>query len=139
MDATMNMGSDPRRRAGRSSKALRRTAAVAAVVAGAVHIPVTPEHLREAPYMGVMFLALTVACLGLAVGLWFSESTTVVAAAGMVCGAAIVGYVLTRTVAFPQLADDVGNWLEPLGVAAIPSEAVVVASCVVLVRGPPRR
>ncbi|MDQ2788246.1 MAG: hypothetical protein M3Y73_00515 [Actinomycetota bacterium] len=43
---------------------------------------------------------------------------------------AIVGYIGTRSVAFPQLADDVGNWLEPLGIVAILAEAVVVIAAV---------
>ena len=47
-------------------------------------------------------------------------------AAATVCGLAILGYAATRTVAFPQLADDVGNWLEPLGIVAICSEATVI-------------
>lgn len=36
------------------------------VLAGVSHIPVTAEHLREAPYMGVLFIAFTVASLGIA-------------------------------------------------------------------------
>jgi hypothetical protein len=35
-------------------------------------------------------------------------------------------YAATRLVAFPQLADDVGNWLEPLGVVSVLSELAVV-------------
>ena len=46
-----------------SDQVLRRGAAFAALVAAAVHIPVTPEHMEHAPYIGVLFGALTIACL----------------------------------------------------------------------------
>ena len=34
--------------------------AVAAVIAAAAHVPVIAPHLSEAPYMGVLFIVLTV-------------------------------------------------------------------------------
>ncbi len=116
-----------------SDGVLRRVAAFAALVAAAVHIPVTPEHLEHAPYIGVLFVALTIACVVLAVGLLLSENSVVAVVAATICLQAIIGYILTRLVALPLLSDDVGNWLEPLGVTAIISESVVVATCVVLV------
>lgn len=48
------------------------------------------------------------------------------AAAAATCGAAVVGYALTRLIAFPMLADDVGNWFEPLGVVSVVTESIVV-------------
>ena len=57
------------------------------------------------------------------------DSPAVCLAAAMTCGLAIVGYGATRLVAFPLLADDVSNWLEPLGVLSITAESVVVAVC----------
>ena len=78
--------------------------------------------------MGVLFILLTTACLLLA-GVSLTSSHPA-GPTGLVCGAAIVGYAATRLVAFPQLADDVGNWLEPLGVVAVVSEGVVVGAAV---------
>ena len=37
------------------------------------------------------------------------------------------GYVLTRSVPRPDDPHDVGNWLEPLGMAALITEGIVVA------------
>ena len=37
-------------------------------------------------------------------------------------------YAATRFIAFPMLADDVGNWLEPLGVLSGAAESVVVVA-----------
>jgi hypothetical protein len=102
--------------------------AVAAVVAAIAHGPVIGEHLSEAPYMGVMFILLTIACLALAAIALARDCAAVYVAAIAVCGLAVLGYAATRTFAFPMLADDVGNWLEPLGVLAIISELTVVVS-----------
>jgi hypothetical protein len=46
--------------------------------------------------------------------------------AASTCGLAIGGYALTRLVALPALADDVGNWFEPLGVVSILAETATV-------------
>jgi hypothetical protein len=101
--------------------------AAAAAVAAAAHIPVIGEHLAEAPYMGVLFVLLTGACFALGAAALMRDSRAVYAASAGTCALAIVGYAATRLVAFPMLADDVGNWFEPLGVVSIASEAIVVA------------
>jgi hypothetical protein len=102
--------------------------AAAALVAAIAHVPVIGPHLHEAPYMGVLFILLTVACLGIAVAICLRDSAALYAAAVVTCGPAVLGYAATRLVPFPMLADDVGNWLEPLGVLSVASELVVVAA-----------
>jgi hypothetical protein len=96
------------------------------LVAGAAHVPVIPEHLKEAPYMGVLFILFTVSVVALAGALVRSSSYLTYAVAVALCAAGIVAYVATRLVAFPQLSDDVGAWIEPLGVLSIATEAGVV-------------
>lgn len=108
---------------------------VAALVASAAHIPVIGPHLDEAPYMGVLFIVLTVACAVLAVTLAVHDGPVVYGLAILTCGLAVIGYAATRLVAFPMLSDDVGNWLEPLGIVSIVSESVVVVgSAIALAR-----
>ena len=86
--------------------------------------------------MGVLFIVLTVACATLAVGALVRDSRALYTLVILTCGLAVVGYAATRLVAFPMLADDVGNWLEPLGVVSIVSETVaVVAAIAALVEG----
>ena len=114
--------------------ALRYPAAALAVVAGLVHVPVTPDHLAEAPYVGVLFIALTVSCLLLAVLLQLADSRGAWGFSATTCGLAVVAYVASRSVALPQMADDVGNWLEPLGVAAVLSESAVVVLSLLALR-----
>lgn len=112
----------------RQALTLRWVLAPAALVAAAAHLPVIGPHLAEAPYMGVLFIVLTAACLALAVAAMVRDTMAVYALAALTCALAILGYIATRLVAFPMLADDVGNWFEPMGVLSVASEAIVVLS-----------
>ena len=112
--------------------------AVAAAVAAVAHIPVIAPHLDEAPYMGALFILLTAACVALAAAALVRDSAAVYALAGLTCGLAVIGYVATRLVPFPMLADDVGNWLEPLGVVSVLSEAVAVTAAITALMRRPR-
>ena len=119
-----------------SSELVLRAATVAAILVAAVaHIPVIAPHLEEAPYMGVLFIALTAVCLGLGAAIAGTGATWAYRSAALVCGAAVLAYAATRLVAFPQLADDVGNWFEPLGVVSVVSESVVVALALAVLGG----
>jgi len=102
----------------------------ATVMTAAAHLPVIEPHLHEAPYMGEEFVVLTVACLLLGLAAIVCDSPVVYSLTAVTCGLAILGYVATRLVAFPQLADDVGNWLEPLGVVSVVAEVVAVITAV---------
>lgn len=105
----------------------RRTPTIALLfVASLAHVPLIPEHLHEAPYMGVLFALFAVSAFTLAAVLAARPSPALQGVAGMLCGAALLAYAATRVVAFPQLADDVGNWAEPLGLLAVAAELGVV-------------
>jgi hypothetical protein len=107
---------------------------LAAAASAAAHVPVIAPHLDDAPYMGVLFVLLTSACAHFA-GLALRFDTRLLyACAATVCGLAVAGYAATRLVPFPKLADDVGDWLEPLGVLAITAEAAVVVSALIALR-----
>jgi hypothetical protein len=96
--------------------------AATAIVAALAHIPVIAPHLNEAPYMGEEFIVLTVACLLIAIAAAVCDSALVYLLGTITGGLALGGYVATRLTAFPQLADDVGNWFEPLGVVSVLAE-----------------
>jgi hypothetical protein len=115
-------------------RAARWVLAAAAGVAAIAHVPVIGPHLEEAPYMGVLFVVLTAACAFLAVAALVRGGSAVYLLTVLTCGLAVLGYAATRLVAFPMLADDVGNWLEPLGVVSIVSESIAVAAAVVALR-----
>lgn len=114
--------------------ALRWATVAAILVAAVAHMPVIAPHLEEAPYMGMLFIGLTAVCLGLGAAIATAEPKWAYSAAAVVCGAAVLAYAATRLVAFPQLADDVGNWFEPLGVISVISESAVVAFALLAMR-----
>ncbi|HEU5043392.1 MAG TPA: hypothetical protein VFT75_04580 [Nocardioidaceae bacterium] len=113
---------------------LRWLAAATLVASGVVHIPVIPMHLEEAPYIGYLFIALTAVCFALAAAVLLVDSMLVWAAGGVVTALAVIAFVLSRTVGLPQIEDDIGNWTEPLGIAAITAETLTVLLAVVALR-----
>jgi hypothetical protein len=112
-------------------------AALLAEVA-AVHIALVPAHLREAPYAGVLFIALSTASLMLCVVMIVADQPLAWAAAGGLTASAIVAYVVSRSIGLPMLADDIGDWVNPLGVGALCAEAIAVAVALFVLsrRGP---
>src|SRR3954451_11504183 len=95
----------------------------AALVATATHVPITRDHLEEAPYIGFMFVLLEAAGVALAGLLMRREDRRLYASCSALGGLAILAYVLSRSIGLPQIRDDVGNWAEPLGIVAIAAEA----------------
>jgi len=113
---------------------LRRPAALLLVVTAAAHVPLVPEHLEEAPYVGVLFVALSSAAVALALLLVLRDTPLVWAATGALTLLAVLGFLASRTVGLPQLGDDVGNWTEPLGFPAVAAEILCLVSAVVVLR-----
>jgi hypothetical protein len=100
-------------------------ASILLFVAAGTHVPLVREHLEEAPYVGWLFIALSVACIVLGVAILFLDSPGLWVVSGVVCFAAVVAFLASRTVGLPQIGDDIGNWTEPLGFPAVVSQALV--------------
>lgn len=113
---------------------LRWLCAPALLATAGLHLPLVPEHLEEAPYVGVLFIALAVACTALAVLVVLRDRPVVWAASGLVALLAIAAFLVSRTVGLPQIGDDVGNWTEPLTFPALAAEAVTVVLAVLALR-----
>jgi hypothetical protein len=134
------MSSAPARRTGPSDTAVSsrasfvttpvRSTSVPAVVAatliaGLAHVPVTGQHLEEAPYIGVLFVLLEIASLVLAIALMIVPSRAVLLATAAVGVLAILAFVVSRSVGLPQIGDDIGNWTEPLAVVSVAAELIM--------------
>src|ERR1700761_3152155 len=74
----------------------RQTAALCVLVAGLTHVPLIPDHLVEAPYVGVLFIALAGIAVLLAAGLLIHDSPVVWGLTVAVMTAAAVAFVLSR-------------------------------------------
>jgi hypothetical protein len=113
---------------------LRWTAAVLLLATAATHIPLVPEHLVEAPYVGMLFVALSAASLALAVLVVLVDTPLVWAATGTMTLLAVIAFLVSRTVGLPMIGDDIGNWTEPLGLPALAAETLAFLAAVAVLR-----
>jgi hypothetical protein len=81
----------------------------------------------ETRYLFWMYIALMAASLVVAGALLHTRDRRVWAASAGLAASAIAGFVLSRTTGLPGATDDIGNWTEPLGLAALFVEGAVVA------------
>ncbi|WP_052442819.1 hypothetical protein [Streptacidiphilus neutrinimicus] len=116
---------------GRGSAALlaRGVAIVALAGTALVHLVQLPDTAHQMPGLAVLFAGLALTAAGLAVALVRTDSPRLWQATALTAGAALGGYVLTRSTAVPFDNGDVGNWLEPLGLAALFIEGALLALC----------
>ena len=104
----------------------RAGAVVGLASIGLIHLLDIPGKFTDAPYMGWLYVGLIVGSVGVAAVLIERHDRRAWAAAAAVAVAPLVGYVLTRTVGLPQARDDIGNWAEPLGLASLFVEGLVL-------------
>jgi hypothetical protein len=106
--------------------ALRAVTATGLITMGVIHAVEIQGELGGAVWLTVGFILLAAA--GPLAGLWLLVQPTVPAwvLAGLVCLLAALGYMATRSFGVPGDHDDVGNWLEPLGLVALITEWLVV-------------
>ena len=91
-----------------------------------IHALQVPEAFEETLYLGILFIGAILASLGLAAVLTRTSDQRAWVAAGGLAAAIMLGYVLTRTSGLPDATLDVGNWTEPLGLASLVAEGLVV-------------
>ncbi|QXC62482.1 hypothetical protein KSP35_06685 [Aquihabitans sp. G128] len=92
-----------------------------------VHLLDLQGKLTETPYLGYAYIALIVGCVVAAAMLVRGDVRRGWLLGGGLAAATLVGYVVNRTVGMPSATEDIGNWLEPLGLASIFIEGCVAA------------
>jgi hypothetical protein len=105
----------------------RSVAAIGLAGIALIHLLDSLGKFRETPYMGWMYVGLMLSCLAVAATLLHTHAREAWLATIALPVAAIVGFILTRTSGLPQAHGDVGNWSEPLGLAALFVEGCVIA------------
>ena len=83
--------------------------------------------LRDPAYLGQGYRLLEIAGVVVALVLLVLPSIPAWLLAGGVALGPLVGFTLTRTVGLPNATDDVGNWGEAMGVAAVSVEFALLA------------
>ena len=106
--------------------AVRASAAIGLIAVGVFHALEIQGQLSGAVWLTAGFCLLTV--VAPAAGLWLLAHPSLGAwqFGALASAAALGGYILTRSIPVPGDTGDVGNWLEPLGLAAILTEGVVI-------------
>ena len=112
--------------------AVRAAGAIGLITVGIIHALEIQGQLMGAAWLTVGFVLLA-ACAPVA-GLWLlaRPSSAAWGFSGLVCILAAGGYILTRSVPVPGDTGDDGNWLEPLGVAALFIEGIVIILAVLV-------
>lgn len=113
--------------------AARAAGAIGLLTVGLIHVLEIQGQLSGAVWLTVGFCLLAVSAPVAGLWLLIRPSAAAWQASGLVCVLAAAGYILTRSVAVPGDPDDRGNWLEPLGVAALFTEIVVAILAVAVV------
>ena len=134
-DAVPMLDADARAWSGRALRSGDRwLVALCLAATAASHVPLIPEHLEEAPYIGVSFAVLAVVSVALGIALVVRDTVAVWSAVALLEGFAVVAYVASRTVGLPLLGDDIGSWAEPLSFPALVSEVIAAAVAFAVVR-----
>ena len=99
---------------------------------GLIHLIAAPDHLEEAPYIGVLFLANFAGAIVAGAGL-YKERLWGWWLGALVAGGAFVMFIVSRLVALPGYDEHVGMWIgDSLGdYLGLPS--LVVEGCFVIV------
>jgi hypothetical protein len=106
----------------------RAIGALALAALAVIHVVDLPGTLGPDRLVGIGYLGIIAAALGVG-GMLIARSHWLVwAAAGAVAVSAMGGYVLTRALPGGFLGDhgDVGNWRCPLGIAALSVETLII-------------
>ena len=124
---------------GASTLDVRRIAVgLALAVTAAIHVLDLPGKVEEVPYLAVAYVFLIVASFVIMERI-FRKGILIDYLAAIGLGLAILlAFVVNRTVGMPGATDDIGNWLEPLGLLSLVVEGFVVwqaAAAVALLRG----
>jgi hypothetical protein len=91
-----------------------------------IHVLQAPAAFAETLYLGLLFVGAVVAAVVLAAVLSRTSDLRAWEAAGGLAGLILLGYLLSRTSGLPAATDDVGEWTEPLGLASMVVEGLVV-------------
>jgi hypothetical protein len=107
--------------------AVRGTLAIGLAGIAVIHAVDSVGKWTETRYMFWMYMALIAGSVAVGAAVLFSHSRVAVAAAAGLAATVLAAFVVDRTLGMPGATADIGNWTEPLGLASLVVEALVVA------------
>lgn len=108
------------------SRPLAALAAVALTGVAVIHLIDGPGSLQDAPYVGILELALAAAATVTAIALIIGPVRDIWLSAATLASAALIAYIASRTVGLPDSTGDIGNWGQALGIVSMAVEGIVV-------------
>lgn len=84
-------------------------------------------------YVGVGYYLIEVAALAVAVALLVGAGRHTLKVWALAVGVAVaplIGFVWSRSIGMPSYTDDIGNWTEPIGVASLVVEGLLLVLAV---------
>jgi hypothetical protein len=120
------------------SATARYALAAGFVVSGIIHLLLTPEHLHEAPILGIGFLLVGVLQLGFAAALARSSKPGLWEAALVLTVFSLAMYILSRTAGLPFGHDHEVEAIAPIDLLCKGAEAVCAAVLLRLLHGTTR-
>jgi hypothetical protein len=115
-----------RAEADRTGPVARSVGIVTLAAVALIHLLDAPGKYEETRWMFWAYVVLMAALAAVAAFLYLRESVLAWSAALVLGLATLVGFVLTRTSGLPGAKDDIGNWSEPLGMASLFVEGMLV-------------
>jgi hypothetical protein len=106
--------------------AARATVAVGLLGVGLIHVIDSIGKYTETRYLFWMYIGLIISSIAIAGALLFTRSRLAMPAAIGLVASALAGFVLDRTTGLPNAAGDIGNWVEPIGLANMFVEGAIL-------------
>jgi hypothetical protein len=106
--------------------ALRTVCVLALLSIALIHLLDLPGTIGGDPTQGTLYLLLMGACVASGFVLLHTVARGAWLLAGAIAASTAVAYVLTRTVGLPFDHADIGNWGDPLGIASLFVEGIVI-------------
>ena len=107
------------------TETLRRAAAAALAVVGAIHIILSPEYFGEQAYIGVLFVLGGLVLLAFAARLWRADDVPSWLLGALTMAGMGVGFILSRTTGLPGFHES--EW-ELSGIVCLVLEAGFVGT-----------
>jgi hypothetical protein len=105
----------------------RGLAAIGLLGVALIHVLDAIPTFSQLPYKAWLYTGLIVSAVLVAGWLVRGSSRRAWTAASGLAAGAILAFLYSRTAGLPGASDDIGNWAEPLGVAALFTEGAVLA------------
>lgn len=91
-----------------------------------IHLIDALNQYAEHKYVFVLYMLLMAGSLAVSMFLLRTDSRLAWILVTLIAGLTLIGFVLSRTTGLPNFDDDIGNWIEPLGVSSLFVEGVAV-------------